>query len=393
MKVVLIAPNVSLHMGGEAIKAYQYFDYLLRQGYDVTLCTHARCRDAISADFPADRMIFVEDDRLSVFLWKSRLLRQLLNLHFQLQVRRRLVRDGFAGAVWHFITPISPVEPKIYPKGTPVVIGPLNGNIYYPPAFMSRMSRHRRLAGQFHRLAQRFCRVVFADKRRASVILNSGYGRTRESLGWAGVDPGRIHDVLDSALPDYVNNADPILHEGTNRNFVSMGRIVDVKGLDLAVRALAKCPDDYTLTFYGGGEDEDMLRQLAAALGVADRVAFAGWLEHEKIAEVMADFRGFVFPSLAEANGIVVQEMMMLGLPVIALNWGGPADLISAETGMLVDPISESYATDGLAAAMKALAEDPDLANDLAQRARATADGQYSWDVVGQTWAAAYGKL
>ncbi len=393
MKVVLIAPNVSQNMGGEAIKAYQYFDYLLRQGYDVTLCTHERCRNAIIDDFPKDRMIFIEDDRVSIFLWKSHIFRPLLNIYFQILNRSELLKRGLGDAIWHFVTPISPVEPKMFPKGQDVVIGPLSGNIYYPSGFMSRIEPQRRLAMYLHRPAQWLCRMLIGDKRRAAVILNSGYERTRKSLSWAGADPANIQDVIDSALPDYVNDATPTMHQGENKNFVSLGRFVDDKGLDLGIKALAQCPPDFTLTLYGGGAEEQSWRKLAADLGVADRVNFAGWLEHADIVSVMSKYRGFVFPTLAEANGIVIQEMMMLGLPVVTLKWGGPADLASDNAAMFVEPVDEEHVVDGLAKAMMALADDADLANRVAEQARSEAEGRFTWDAVGQSWAAAYEKL
>ena len=380
-------------MGGEAIKAYQYFAYLLSENYDAYLCVHQRCEEEIKGHFPSERLIIVDEDKLDIALWRSRFGKLLLTQYFFLRAKKTILAKNFDNAIWHYVSPISPVEPRPVPRGIPVVIGPLNGNITYPSGFQNRLSARSKIVQRMHRPAQFLCRAVFGDKRRAQLILNSGFLRTRQSLSWAGVRVGNTLDVVDSGLPEYISNAEPIAHHGRNGRFVSLGRLVDFKGHDLAVRALSKCPDDATLTIYGEGHERSSLVALAKDLGLEDRVIFAGWLDHNKIVPTMAQYRGFVFPSLADANGIVMQEMMMLGLPVIALNWGGPSQLATAESAYYVDPINADQVVEQIAAAMTELSEDGDLATKIAKNARQIAAENFVWSKVGKAWADKYTEL
>ena len=105
----------------------------------------------------------------------------------------------------------------------------------------------------------------------------------------------------------------------------------------------------------------------------------------------MPDYRAFVAPSLAEANGISVQEAMMAGLPVICLKWGGPELLADAESAVLIEPRSHDQVVRDIAEAMAALATDPDRANRLASRARTIAEHRFGWNSVASEWQAAYG--
>ena len=137
---------------------------------------------------------------------------------------------------------------------------------------------------------------------------------------------------------------------------------------------------------------EPALRALAAEQGVVDRVHFLGWIEdHSKLPEALSAYRGYVFPSLAEANGIVVQEAMLLGLPVICLNWGGPGLLVTPECGVLVEPACEDHVVQALADAMDRLALDGELAErmSLTGRARALSEG-YAWRDCIRGWIDAY---
>ena len=131
------------------------------------------------------------------------------------------------------------------------------------------------------------------------------------------------------------------------------------------------------------------LQELAASLGVAERVAFPGWLAHEELPGLRR-YRGFVFPTLAEANGIVMQEAMMMGLPVLTLRWGGPTLLADDQSALFIDPDGEDAVVTGLADGMNLLAGNPELATRIAVAARARAQAAFGWDSVAASWAAHY---
>lgn len=85
----------------------------------------------------------------------------------------------------------------------------------------------------------------------------------------------------------------------------SMGRFVPRKGFDVLIRALAGRPD-IVLWLIGGGEEEQNLKALAAELGVADRVRFAGW--HKDPLPFIAASDCFAMASSHEPLGNVVLE-------------------------------------------------------------------------------------
>ncbi|MCF6192763.1 MAG: GtrA family protein, partial [Kangiellaceae bacterium] len=113
MKIVVIAPNVSENLSGEAIKAFQYITHMLANGDDVTLLTHARSRGHLDR-FPDMLAVrFVEDGFWQKFFWRSRVLRSLVDVPFFLAVRK-IIEGVYAEApetVFHFLGPVSPIIP------------------------------------------------------------------------------------------------------------------------------------------------------------------------------------------------------------------------------------------------------------------------------------------
>ena len=190
------------------------------------------------------------------------------------------------------------------------------------------------------------------------------------------------------------DNAPRIAHAGINLRFYYTGRLVDYKGTDLAIKSLIHTHQRIELDIIGRGRERARLEQLVATLGLGDRVSFIDWLSESDLAARLRLYRGFVFPSLAEANGIVVQEAMVMGMPVIACAWGGPALLLTSETGFAIEPISEDHVVLEIAARMDQLAEDGDLAERMSIRAREVAIARgFLWSGVIRDWRLIYQRV
>lgn len=391
-KVVLIAKHIGINSGGEAIKAFQFAHLLKERGVEVTVITHQRAMDSQGAGKLDVEFLVVPDTAFQRFLWWARPLRGFLDIHFHICARRLIARHvpRDDGTVLHYIAPVSPVMPRFLPKGYDIVVGPLTGNIFYPPAFRARGSWEFRTAERLHALAQRFLGVVFPEKRRARVVLVSGYERTRASLRMAGVREEQMADVVDSGVSDRIRDRPRITHTGRNPRFVMSGRMVDHKGTDFAIKAVAQAEPDISIDIYGDGEKRPELEALAKSLSLGERVRFLGWMpSHDDLLDTFPDYRGYIFPSIAEANGIVMQEAMMVGLPVVAARWGGPEKLADDDAAIYVDPLSEEHLVSKIADAMNRLAGDPELAEGLSLRARQIAEDKFSWKAVAESWISA----
>ncbi|HXK61035.1 MAG TPA: glycosyltransferase family 4 protein [Acidobacteriota bacterium] len=148
---------------------------------------------------------------------------------------------------------------------------------------------------------------------------------------------------------------------------IGVGRLVSRKGFDVAIRALRHLPDRIHLLLVGDGPLEKDLRLIAQREDVSDRVHFLGFLPRAEIQCLLRMSQCFVLSSWHEGLGIVVQEAMDAGLPVVATNNGGQVDLIRhGHNGFLVEPGDHL----GLAEAVRTLYDEPALCEQMGQNNR-----------------------
>jgi glycosyltransferase involved in cell wall biosynthesis len=108
-----------------------------------------------------------------------------------------------------------------------------------------------------------------------------------------------------------------------------VGRLVNLKGVDLLLRAFAALSAESTeLRLIGTGTEEGSLRLLADKLGIADSVFWAGAVKNSMVAAAMANADLLVLPSHKDGWGAVVNESLTVGTPVICSSACGAAELI-----------------------------------------------------------------
>ena len=114
-KFVLVTPNISEQMGGEAIKAYQFLRHLGGGGRDVTVVTHRRSADVLRRDFPQVPTFIIEDSGAQVLAWRTVVFRQLVDVLFFRRARPILrgILARHPDAVFHYLCPVSPILPRV----------------------------------------------------------------------------------------------------------------------------------------------------------------------------------------------------------------------------------------------------------------------------------------
>jgi glycosyltransferase involved in cell wall biosynthesis len=186
--------------------------------------------------------------------------------------------------------------------------------------------------------------------------------------GFPLADMTVIHNGIQS---ERIARAAPAPGPGTRLLFV--GRLHPTKGLILAIDALAQVNQKrltkVTLDLIGTGETQyvDSVKALARELGVADCIRFLGHRERADIFELYRDYDVLLFPSIwAEPFGLTVIEAMGQGVPVIALDRGGPKEII---TNMIDGLLVSSETAAAVAQAIALLVDTPQLRQDMAAAA------------------------
>jgi glycosyltransferase involved in cell wall biosynthesis len=391
MRICIVAEHASARFGGEAFLPLRYFSLLRSRGIDAWLVVHSRTRCELEELFPRDldRIFFVPDlwiHRLVFAISRSLprrvseatfgLINQLITQFYQRSIVRNLTRTQPIDVI-HQPIPISPRFPSaLFSMGIPVVIGPLNGGMDFPEAFRGNESPMSRAAVTFLRLFTNAGNNLLPGKKHAAVLLVANE-RTRNALP-RGVR-GRVIEMNENGIDVGAwQSGEPDNLVRTNPLFVFVGRLVDWKALDIAIRALAEVPGA-DLEVVGDGPMLETWKTLAREVGVAERVRFLGRQTQPQYAARLRESVGLVLPSLYESGGAVVLEAMAAARPVIATRWGGPLDYLDSSSGILVAPHSYEALVTGFAQAMQKLIDHPHLAKAMGAAGRARAVRDFDW--------------
>jgi teichuronic acid biosynthesis glycosyltransferase TuaC len=171
------------------------------------------------------------------------------------------------------------------------------------------------------------------------------------------LDPERVVVIPDTYHDDVFRHVDRAPHSGAAR-LVSVGRLVDVKGFEVLIDAMAALRAsgiDATLVIVGGGPLSHSLAARAEAAGVARAVCLAGPLPPARVAERLAAADLYVQPSRREGFGVALVEAMATGLPSVATRSGGPDGIVGEADGILVAPGDAEALAAGLRRAIERL--------------------------------------
>lgn len=149
----------------------------------------------------------------------------------------------------------------------------------------------------------------------------ASYGAAEAPL-WPGTGVPARHLVIRNGLDlAALGQVRPWPRPGARRVLVVAGRMVAAKGQRIALEGFARAAPrlpDLDLELIGDGPDHAALAARAAALGLADRVVFAGWRPRSEVLARMASAAAVLVPSLHEGFGLALAEAMALGRPAIA---------------------------------------------------------------------------
>lgn len=170
---------------------------------------------------------------------------------------------------------------------------------------------------------------------------------------------------------------------------ITTSRMVRKNAIDVIIRTLPLLDAHVKFLILGIGPDEEMLRELARSLGVADRVQFLGQILHSEMPKYLKVSDIFIRPSRSEGLGNSFLEAMAAGLPVIATPVGGIPDFLfdpdanpdHESTGLFAsvdDPAS-------IARQVNRLLGDNALRMRLFTNGRTLVAGKYDWNLVAHT--------
>jgi len=304
--------------------------------------------------------------------------------YFEHLIWRQFGADIEAGKydIVHRITPLTPttvssLAHKCARVGVPFITGPLNGGVPWPKGFDAERRREREwlsyIRGAYKALPGR--KKMLAST--SAIIVGSHHTATEIPARFADK---RIYIPENAIDPDRFNKTAPQDINGPLRA-AFVGRLVPYKGADMAIKAAADALKSGAMTYdvIGDGPMRPELEALVAKLGVAEAVTFHGRLEHHDVQTVLARSNILLFPSIREFGGGVVLEAMSLGVVPVIVDYAGPSELVTPETGLTVPIGPREEIIAHLKTTLASLVEDPSALPAMGAAAKDRTLSLFTW--------------
>ncbi len=345
LKLLLVAEACNPQWSSVPLVGYNLATALARRPeLDVTVVSHIRNQEALTGselETLARELTFIDSDLIAKPLYTlGRMLRgggslgwttnmamnwpgYVLFEHKTLRHYREPLQDGGFDLI-HRLTPLSPTIGSVLASRVevPMLIGPLNGGLPWPKEFPELRGKERewlvpirnvyRHLPYYRSMYERLSGVI-AGSRHTATEVPSGFDGRRFYLPENGIDPDRFPMADGWAEPE------------ERFRFITVGRLVPYKGIDLTLEAMSssdvlrKCE----LQIVGDGPQRSNLERQVQQARLTDNVQFLGWQSQADVGAKLSAAQCFVFPSLREFGGGVVLEAMASGLPAIIADYGG----------------------------------------------------------------------
>lgn len=398
-RVLLSAYQCGPGMGSVSQIGWEWYSRLAAR-LPVTLVTHVRNREALmnaGAPIADSEVIYIDTEwfagplyRLAkrLFPYSEHSVFLISSLDFFLydwaavRLLKRRKRGGEAWDTAHAVTPVSTMAPtRLHTLGLPVVLGPLNAGLGTLDGFEEFMKKESTWLYPVRNFGRLIDALIGSTANAAAILtatkatVNSIRPRHRKrclQMIENGIDLKRFRPTLWPAPP----SADSPL------KVLFVGRLVPFKAINLLLEAVARVRAEFPveLTIVGDGSMADEWKDKARSLGIAAQTFFKGALSLDAVANEMRKAHVFCLPSVRESGGAVLLEAMASARPCIAVDFGGPAEIVDESVGGLVAPVSRDQVVDGIAEALRDVVRNPDKWKARGEAGRERAVSSFGWE-------------
>lgn len=298
--------------------------------------------------------------------------------------------------VVHRITPLTPTAPSSLARrcaraGVPFMLGPLNGGVPWPKGF-DRERRQEKEWLSYVRAVYRMRPGIRQTYRHASKVLAGSrftlgdlpveFQNKYEYMPENGIDPGRFWREAQR-------------REDGPLRAAFVGRLVPYKGPDMLLESALELlrAGSITVDIVGDGPMMPDLRAFVQEHSLDHAVTLHGWVANEKVQDILCQCDILAFPSIREFGGGVVLEAMALGVVPVVVDYAGPGELVTPETGLKIPIGPRADIVQGFRDALSQLAEDRSSLARLSQCGREHIQTFFTWPAKARRMAEMYEAL
>ena len=396
-RILLSAYQCGPGMGSVSQIGWEWYSRLAKR-VPVTLLTHIRNRKALEesgAPLKGSEVHYIDTEWFAgpTYRFASKLFPRSQHSAFLVSSVDYFVYDRDAIAKmkllqpktkWDLVHAVTPVSPsgatRLHTLGLPVVLGPWNGGLPSPTTFPEIMKDDvgwlyrirdigRYLDGAFSTTSTAAAILVATKATEAAIPVSSRDRCVRM------IENGVNLDLFQPAKWDPPSTTNPL-------KVVFVGRLVPFKGVAMLIEAVRRVKDRIAieLTVVGDGPLRAEWTETARKAGVEGIVRFTGALPLPQVAAEMQRSHVFCLPSIRESGGAVVLEAMAASLPVLAADYGGPAEIVDEEIGRAMSMLGAEALIRDMVRSFEEIVRSPELWRQKGLAGRARAERLYGWD-------------
>lgn len=247
-------------------------------------------------------------------------------------------RDYFH--IVHHITFVSATLPSffVYLKSK-FIWGPISSNDLIPKGIATTTTYMKLYVKDIMKKIIRMFSITFQiDKRKASYII----ANTSDIFNKLNLkDEVRLVTIPSIGIEEKGgSNSEKIIPINTSVNIISIGEFLDIKNFDITIEAFSKyhtINPNSKLYLVGDGPNRKKLEKLVMNLELVNDVVFVGWISRKEVYEYLKNIAHILLFPTSEKAGMVILESLQNNVPVVGMNFGGPKEFVTDNSGILVD--------------------------------------------------------
>ena len=403
MKVLLSCYACSPYQGSEPGMGWNFVKCLSKY-HDLHIITESKFEADIEKYFQANpkekenkHFYFIRKERHkklrkiyppSYYWYYKKWQKDVYNL-----ARKLNIKENFD--VIHQLNMIGYREPGyLYKIGKPSVWGPIGGFNITPWRLLYTM-------GLYGFLFYFFRNLINLWQMKMSSRVSAAIQNNKELISATAEDYDRIFSLWgkkSTIIPEVgfaisEGKQEAILNRENKLKICWSGLHIPRKSLNFLLEAVAKSnnKDNIELHIIGDGQCNKKWKRLASKLNLRN-IVWHGWVNKEKALEIMKTSHLFTITSLSDATSTVLLEALSLGLPVVALNHLGFANIINEDCGIKIDVKSKEQLVRDLSRSLDDIYNHEDYRLKLAKGAISRAQ-EFTWEEKAQTINSIYNRI
>jgi len=397
-KVILSAYQCGPGMGSVSQIGWHWYSRLAER-VPTTLVTHIRNREALTeagAPLADSEIIYIDTEWFAgpLYRFAAWLFPKSEHAVFLLSSLDFFVYDGAAyktlkkrqqqGQQWdivHSVTPVSPnAATRLHKLKYPLVVGPWNGGIGFPKHFPEIMQQDSSWIYPLRKIGKIFNWWYRTTKKSAAMLVANQ--TTLETIPMQHRE--RCYKVLENGVDLSLFNPAPYPELLTDQpiRLVFVGRLVPFKGLPMLFEAMGRLKETLPvqLTILGDGPMLAEWQANAIKYGVNEQIHWFGQATPAQVVENINAAHALCLPSVRESGGAVLLEAMACARPILAIAFGGPAEVVEPAVGAVLPPQGRTAVVEALVTALQDMAAHPEAWQQRGLVGRQRAEQHFGWD-------------